>query len=181
MYLRATCYVSGYNFEENEKKAGYALLVQLFQMEKFVDPHTPSGEVQFTVAYWRKANAIHQWFVDNVQDGVDDCRNAYVPREKLIELRDLCQEVIDSLRVDDGSVHRGTSWDAQGQHEHYGHGQVVVNPEQAAELLPTQGGFFFGSTDYDEGYIADLHDTVTQINRALGLDTNWEFQYHSSW
>ena len=25
------------------------------------------------IASWRKANAIHKWFVDNVQDGVDDC------------------------------------------------------------------------------------------------------------
>lgn len=24
--------------------------------------------------YWRKANAIHRWFVDNVQHGDDDCR-----------------------------------------------------------------------------------------------------------
>ena len=23
------------------------------------------------IASWRKANAIHKWFVDNVQDGVD--------------------------------------------------------------------------------------------------------------
>lgn len=25
------------------------------------------------IAYWRKANHIHKWFVDNVQYGVDDC------------------------------------------------------------------------------------------------------------
>lgn len=25
------------------------------------------------IAYWRKANAIHRWFVDNVQNGTDDC------------------------------------------------------------------------------------------------------------
>jgi hypothetical protein len=26
------------------------------------------------VACWRKANAIHQWFVGNVQRGKDDCQ-----------------------------------------------------------------------------------------------------------
>lgn len=26
------------------------------------------------VAYWRKANAVHRWFVNNVQGGVDDCK-----------------------------------------------------------------------------------------------------------
>lgn len=43
-------------------------------------------------AYWRKANQIHAWFVDNVQDGEDECRPHGVPREKLQELRDLCQQ-----------------------------------------------------------------------------------------
>jgi hypothetical protein len=39
--------------------------------------------------YWRKANQIHQWFVDNVQNGVDDCGSYVV---------DLCQ--IDELLYD---------------------------------------------------------------------------------
>ena len=25
------------------------------------------------LGYWRKANQIHRWFVENVQDGVDNC------------------------------------------------------------------------------------------------------------
>lgn len=46
--------------------------------------------------YWRKANQIHKWFVENVQDGEDDCRSAHVSREKLTELREFCQKVIDN-------------------------------------------------------------------------------------
>lgn len=45
------------------------------------------------VGYWRKANAIHKWFVDNCQDGVDDCREAYVSLDQLIELLDICKQV----------------------------------------------------------------------------------------
>lgn len=41
------------------------------------------------VKYWRKANAIHKWFVDNVQNGVDDCGLYEVPEEKMIEFFDL--------------------------------------------------------------------------------------------
>ena len=41
------------------------------------------------VAYWRKANAIHGWFVDNIQDGVDDQNEYYVSKEKLEELKKL--------------------------------------------------------------------------------------------
>lgn len=46
------------------------------------------------VAYWRKANQIHNWFVQNVQNGVDECQNSYVSREKLEELLDVCTKVI---------------------------------------------------------------------------------------
>lgn len=45
------------------------------------------------VAYWRKANQIHNWFVQNVQNGVDECQNSYVSREKLEELLDVCTKV----------------------------------------------------------------------------------------
>jgi hypothetical protein len=30
-------------------------------------------EVVFELMYWRKANAIHNWFVENVQSGEDNC------------------------------------------------------------------------------------------------------------
>lgn len=51
-------------------------------------------EVVVEALYWRKANAIHKWFVDNCQEGVDDCGNYYVGREQLEELRDLILEVL---------------------------------------------------------------------------------------
>ena len=43
--------------------------------------------------YWRKQNQIHQWFVENVQDGVDNCGEYYVSDEKLRELLALCKAV----------------------------------------------------------------------------------------
>ena len=49
------------------------------------------------VAYWRKANSIHAWFVAECQDGVDDCREAYVSREQLYKLRDDCEKTLDLL------------------------------------------------------------------------------------
>lgn len=50
-------------------------------------------------AYWRKANAIHLWFVKNVQDGADDCGQHYVSEEKLKELVDTCQQVLDNREL----------------------------------------------------------------------------------
>jgi len=43
--------------------------------------------------YWRKANAIHKWFVENVQGGEDNCQRFYVEREQLTELRDMCAKL----------------------------------------------------------------------------------------
>lgn len=45
------------------------------------------------VAYWRKANQIHNWFVENVQNGQDDCGNYDVSIEQLKKLLDLCKQV----------------------------------------------------------------------------------------
>jgi hypothetical protein len=45
--------------------------------------------------YWRKANAIHAWFVDNVQGGNDDCGRYYVSRKELRQLLDTVNDVLE--------------------------------------------------------------------------------------
>jgi hypothetical protein len=47
------------------------------------------------VGYWRKANQIHRWFVQNVQNGVDDCGEYKVTAEQLIQLYNICNEVLN--------------------------------------------------------------------------------------
>lgn len=49
--------------------------------------------------------------------------------------------------------------------------QVLADHEKASELLPTQSGFFFGSTDYDEGYFEEVEDCLEQMRRFLA---EWE-------
>lgn len=113
----------------------------------------PHVRVTESIGYWRKANAIHKWFVENVQEGVDDCGfHREVTKEDLEELRDICHE-------------------------------VLCDPDLAEELLPTQGGFFFGSTQYDEWYILDLKNTIEICDLALAT-TDFDKQmiyYVSSW
>lgn len=48
------------------------------------------------LCYWRKANAIHRWFVDNCADGDDNCEEMFVSKEKLKELLDICEVVLDN-------------------------------------------------------------------------------------
>jgi hypothetical protein len=41
------------------------------------------------------------------------------------------------------------------------------NQETAQELLPTQAGFFFGSTDYDEWYYYDMKEILKEFGELL--------------
>ena len=64
-------------------------------MSKWEEPESIYGlEVQAVAAYWRKQNAIHNWFVKNVQNNNDDCGEYYVRQESLKELVSLCDQVI---------------------------------------------------------------------------------------
>ena len=47
------------------------------------------------IAYWRKANAIHKWFVKNVQDGEDNCEMYEVEKEQLENLLLDCKRSIN--------------------------------------------------------------------------------------
>jgi hypothetical protein len=113
----------------------------------------PIWRIREEVGYWRKANQIHNWFVENVQDGIDDCcYHREVTKEDLEELLDVCHE-------------------------------VICNPDLAELRLPTQSGFFFGSTEYGDWYMSQIHETIEVIEVALKT-TDFEKEmiyYCSSW
>ena len=127
-----------------------------------------------------KANAVHQWFVLHVQDGNDDCGTYPVSRDQLTELRDTCKNVLAASTLTDALVRNGTRWEHGAWVPILERGKTMVDARVAKELLPTQQGFFFGSTDYDEFYHQDLVDTCTQLDAVLA-ETGDEFEYHSSW
>jgi hypothetical protein len=167
MYLNATRYL--WSFPEDGpdaeiRKAVQKMLPELGELPKGYG-HTGMEvrTIGAEIGYWRKANQIHRWFVDNVQDGKDDCGKYRVEWEDLVQLRAVCQGLLEDK-----------------------------DPKKAAEILPVQAGFFFGGTDYDEYYWSDLERTVEIINRIdeqLVTETTddgtrysqWDFKYHSSW
>lgn len=87
MNLVAKRYLSEYNPGDAELRQG---IMDLNFGVGYLEP----TEVSFRVMYWRKANAIHRWFVNNIQVGVDNCAEYYVSKEDLIALRDICVEVL---------------------------------------------------------------------------------------
>ena len=157
MYLQARSYVSNWNFEieRNGENETFHKVLDLFPQVKSLcnDEATPSFDITFNVAYWRKANAIHAWFVKECGGGIDECQPIYVPREKLVELLELCK-------------------------------QVVKQPAMASSTLPSQSGFFFGSTEYDDWYMEDIKRTVkvlTKVLKEVPDNSRWSFIYQASW
>lgn len=119
------------------------------------------GRVTVSIAclYWRKANAIHSWFVENCQDGIDECQYSPVGVEQLAQLRSTC---VDALAA-------------------FSAGDIA----KASEIMSPVDGFFFGNTDINEWWAEDQAHTVKEIERvintAIRLGGNIDFIYHSSW
>jgi hypothetical protein len=91
MYLSKKTYVKQWDHQSPEEK--YEVVVT--KGGKPVDGIKAKRVkyIEEEVGYWRKANQIHRWFVDNVQDGVDNCGDYYVSSETLKELLDVCKKV----------------------------------------------------------------------------------------
>lgn len=124
------------------------------------------------IGYWRKANAIHNWFVKNVQDGKDDCGYYIVTSKQISELKKYCEIVYESL--DDNDMTTIT--------DEYGYNVEIYNNTKLAEdLLPTTSGFFFGEIQYTKYYKEDLLDTINICNECEYLGNDMEILYHSSW
>lgn len=50
-------------------------------------------------------------------------------------------------------------------------------------MLPTMEGFFFGSTGYDQWYLADINYTITTLEKVVN-ETDFKHEivmYSSSW
>lgn len=155
MYLMARKYVSNWQhqIERHGENEQYNAVIKTFNANNLITSDCPAVKVEFNVMYWRKANAIHSWFVNECGGGVDECQPIYVERSKLVELLELCK-------------------------------QVALQPANASATLPTQSGFFFGSTEYDEWYLEDIKRTIEGLERVLKEvpdDFDWSFVYQASW
>lgn len=89
MYITAEKYLSTYG--DNDTKQTINAINELFGIAS--DGDFTVSLVTFQVAYWGKANAIHGWFVHNVQGGRDECQKSYVSRDQLKELLTLCKAI----------------------------------------------------------------------------------------
>ncbi len=144
------------------------------------------SDVEEEVMYWRKANHIHGWFVDNVQAGEDKCRPYYVHYDQIARLGEVCEKVIKASKLVKGKVWNGRRYDEDHPKgiDQWQPGKVIDNPSVAKKLLPTRSGCFFGSLQYDEQYLNDVIETRDWAKRMLTDEESGvpgDIYYSSSW
>jgi len=158
MYLYRREYISGWDWENKDSKDRemYDCILEYTGAKRCAS--SPHAQIEVCVAYWRKANSIHGWFVNQLADGVDECQSIYVSKEDLEKLRLACHNVLlapAGIKAEDIAAQYG--------------------------LLPTPG-FFFGSYEMDEYYDQDLRNTISQIDDVLSASGEWsDFIYRASW
>ena len=120
----------------------------------------------FGEMYWRKVNWIHQWFVENVQEGVDDCGTYDVTPEQIQTLVKLCREVLKRLRAEKS---------------------INAQIDIIDDMLPTTEGFFFGQSELRqkediEYYMDSLKETISNL-KQIKPEKGWGdyYTYHASW
>lgn len=136
------------------------------------------------VAYWRKANQIHNWFVNNIQDGTDDCGSYEVTKADIIILLALCKTVKNNSELVSGNIVNGYRYDNDGNSiPIIREGKTIKDPGIAIKLLPTTTGFFFGSNEYNEYYMKNINYTIKTLEEIL-IKTDFKKEmlvYSSSW
>jgi len=152
MYLLRKTYVKNW---DNDSASGYKITVT--KNGKPVENIDVSKitEVTEEFGYWRKANAIHKWFVDNVQGGHDDCGSYHVNSESLRTLVAVCKSTLENA----DAAHKllptakGFFFGGEGYDDHY--------------------------KDCVQYTIELLEQALSLIDNASNLDSG--FYYHSSW
>lgn len=145
--------------------------------------------------YWRKCNAIHRWFVENTQYGRDECQPSVVTPRQLRVLQQICKEVLEVLNSEEPTEKTimGYRFEFTDDKKIKGIEEPYVVKTYSKEvsakldvLLPTQSGFFFGSTEYDSWYKDDIVKTLNELEKIFAnygkddLDPRI-FIYTASW
>lgn len=106
------------------------------------------------IGYWRKAHYLHQWFVENIQNNVDDCSEYYFPSDMIKELANLCKKVLDKTIMNQDDT--------------------IYNPDELKEIWSDLNGQDFNRYLYNS--IKYTHNLMLECIKEGG-----DFYYQSSW
>lgn len=153
MYLYAKQFVSSSSWGTEDNKKKVKSIARLMKGTKFVgeEGSLQFAEVKLQVAYWRKANQVHKFFVDECADGKDECQDTYVDRDHLQDLLNRCETVMkDHSRAEE------------------------LLPAQS-------GFFFGSTEYDEWYYQDLEHTIPLLKKILKDAPKDWEFEYHASW
>lgn len=150
MYLSKRTYVKRWDYQTPERKHE-VIVLRGGKPREDIDINKISDVIE-EVMYWRKANAIHSWFVKNVQDGVDDCREYWVSEDQLQELIDLCSKSCETK-------------------------DIALLPPQTGFFFGSQE-----TDDWYWEELSNTAKTLTEVlDHHRNTNSSGEFYYQSSW
>ena len=184
MYAHRKIYLQQSELDQPDER----YTVQITKAGKPVEGIQPGriSVIEERVMYWRKANHIHAWFVNTVQEGVDECKEHFVDWDLLIELQEVCDQVIEASSLVDGEVIESIMYDEKNPNgvTHRVPGKVISDSTMARKLLPRREGLFFGSYEYNEEYLSEVIRTRDWLTAMLSDSENGvpgDIYYISSW
>lgn len=176
MYLTKRVNVKNYKYSKKQHQVN---VLEDGKPKLGVTPEKIIG-IEIDVAYWRKFNALHSWFVNNCANGVDDCRPVYVSEDTLVELVGVLRnvkEILDNTKLVAKKI--------KGYNNQEYDVQVYECEEKIIELFPPQSGFFFGSTQIDEYYKEEVDRTLELLEKELKENEennlSCDYYYEASW
>ena len=145
-WLEGELYLS--NYDDTVKNIKNNLKHTITETDNF---EIKTISIEFVV--WRKINAIHKFFVEKVQDGVDDCKSYYVELDILIELKNLINEVIKNKDKAESLL-----------------------PTQSGFFF---GSIDYDSYYYEE--LIETKKKLDIIIKFVEKNPKWNIKYYSSW
>ena len=127
---------------------------------KAIDVEDKSGNykhcyVSVPAIYWRKSNQIHKWFVDNCQDGNDNCKMAYVGTEQLENLLSTIKKQLKNKK------------------------KIVLEPTSGFFFGSTEIDEWYWK-DLEQSVI-EIERELKFVKDQAEKGRYWSFWYHSSW
>ena len=115
-------------------------------------PHS-IDTIQMRFCMFRNVIAVHNWFVENVQEGEDNYREYGVTVEKFEELYNIISEVLE---------------------DHEKAAELLPVPSTFSSM------FFSGGDEYDDQYFHDLNEVRNKLKNAIEWTNHgWYFTYDS--
>lgn len=181
MYLSKKTYVKKWEHQSDENSFDVSI-----KKGGVTYPNIKPERVSYVteeVMYWRKANQIHGWFVNNCEEHTPDVKYS-LDRNQLVDLVSDCKKVLEILNTSPKTTKQVVGGWKNGE-DYMIDVEVYDNVDEVLKILPPTQGFFFGSSDIDGWYKEQIEETITTLEEELSATEadgyGSEYEYYASW